>query len=147
MGHRFVHPSTTVLTISEGDTLTVKTRLTHGERSDSYERQYITDDDGKLTLKAGQIKLSMVTAYLVDWSLTDADGARVVIAGQSVDLVESVLRNLSPDDFDEIHTAIVKHEKQMTAARAQEKKRWATAAAVISPSPSAAAGVLTGSVS
>jgi hypothetical protein len=146
MGDRFVRPGTTLLTLANGDTLTVKTRLTHGERADSYERQYVTVD-GELRLKPGQIKLSMVTAYLVDWSLTDQADERVAIYQQPVEIVERILRGLSPEDFDEIHTAIATHETQLVRARAQEKKRQAAGADPISRSPSGAAGVLTGSVS
>lgn len=146
MGDRFVRPGTTLLNLANGDTLTVKTRLTHGERADSYERQYVTVD-GELRLKPGQIKLSMVTAYLVDWSLTDQADERVAIYQQPVEVVERILRGLSPEDFDEIHTAIATHENQMVRARAQEKKRQAAGGDPISRSPSAAAGALTGSVS
>lgn len=147
MASRFVRPSTTTLAISDGDTLTVKTRLTHGERSDSYARQYTTDDDGKLRLVPGQIKLSMVTAYLVDWSLTDDAGERIVIFGEPIEVVERMVRNLFPEDFDEICTAIEKHELKMKAARAQEKKLRTASGALTSPSLSAAAGALSGSVS
>jgi len=146
MGDRFVRPGTTLLTLSEGDTLTVKTRLTHGERADSYERQYVTVD-GELRLKPGQIKLSLVSAYLIDWTLTDPDGARVPIYQQPVEVVERILRGLESADFEEIYTAITAHEQQQAQARAQEKKRRAAGADPISPSPSAAVGVLTGSVS
>jgi hypothetical protein len=146
MGDRFVRPGTTLLTLANGDTLTVKTRLTHGERSDSYERQYITVD-GELRLKPGQIKLSMVTAYLVDWSLTDQAGERVAVYQQPVEVVEGILRSLSPEDFDEIHTAIRTHENRIVRERAQEKKRPAAGGDPISRSPSAVDGALTGSVS
>ena len=147
MGNRFVRPSTTTLTISDGDTLTVKTRLTHGERSDSYARQYAANDDGKLTLIPGQIKLSMVTAYLVDWSLTDAAGQVVPIFQEPIGVVEAALRSLSPEDFNEVYTAIATHEKKLQAERTQEKKRRMTDDAATSPSPSAVAGASTGSVS
>lgn len=147
MASRFVRPSTTTLTISDGDTLTVKTRLTHGERSDSYARQYETDDDGKLKVIPGQIKLSMVTAYLVDWSLTDDAGERIVIMGEPIEVVERIVRNLFSEDFDEIYAAIAKHEQQMIAERAREKKRRTSAAGVTSPSPSVVVGASTGSVS
>lgn len=146
MGDRFVRPGTTLLTLSEGDTLTVKTRLTHGERADSYERQYVTVD-GELRLKPGQIKLSLVSAYLLDWTLTDPDGTRVPIYQQPVEVVERILRGLESDDFDEIFTAITAHEQQQAQARAQEKKRRPAGGDPISPSPFAAGGVLTGSVS
>lgn len=144
MGSRFVRPTTTLLTISQGDTLTVKTRLTHGERADSYERQYVPTVDGSLVLKAGQIKLSMVTAYLIDWSLTDEAGKRVEIFQQPIDAVERILRSLSSEDFEEIAEAITAHEARQRAPLPQEKK---VDAAPISPSPSAVAGAWTGSVS
>ena len=89
----------------------------------------------------------MVTAYLVDWSLTDAAGQVVPVFQEPIAVVEAALRNLSPEDFDEVHTAIAAHEKKLLAERAQEKKRRMTADAATSPSPSAATGVLTGSVS
>jgi hypothetical protein len=147
MGNRFVRPSTTTLQLSDGDTITVKTRLTHGERSDSYARQYQTNDEGKLELIPGQIKLSMVTAYLVDWSLTDEAGERVAIFGEPVETVERIVRNLFPEDFDEILSAIEKHELAQKRARAQEKKLKPAADAAISSSPSVVVGASTGSVS
>lgn len=147
MGNRFVRPSTTILTISDGDTLTVKTRLTHGERSDSYARQYTTSDEGKLTLIPGQIKLSMVTAYLVDWSLTDAAGQIVPIFQEPVAAVEAALNTLSPEDFDEVYAAIAAHERKLLAERAQEKKQRMTDDAATSRLRSVAGGASTGSVS
>ena len=54
---------------------------------------------------------------------------------------------LSPEDFDEVYTAIATHEKKLLAERAQEKKRRMTDDAATSRSRSAAAGALTGSVS
>lgn len=149
MGSRYVRPETTILPISQGDTLTVKKRLTHGERSESYARQYEPGDEGRLHLKPAQIKLSMVTAYLIDWSIVGLDGQQVAILHEPIEVVESALNGLSPEDFDEIHTAIEKHEKAMRAERVREKKQTAATSdgAAISPSPSAAAGASTGSVS
>lgn len=147
MGDYFVRPGTTTLPIFDGHTITVKTYLSHGERDDSYGRMYVMNEDGKMIPVLKQLKLAMVTAYLVDWSVTDRAGERVEIFQQPVEAVEQKLRNLFPDEFADIHTAITKHEKQMQTARAQEKKRWATAAATTSPLPSAVAGALTGSVS
>lgn len=147
MGDYFVRPSTTTLPIFDGHTITVKTYLSHGERDDSYGRMYVTNEDGKMVPVLAQLKLALVTAYLVDWSVTDRTGARVEIFQQPIDAVEQKLRNLFPDEFAEIHAAIVQHETTMQAARAQEKKRPTRDDAMTSPSPSAATGVLSGSVS
>lgn len=144
MGSRYVRPETTILHISQGDTLTVKKRLTHGERSASYARQYEPGPDGTLALKPAQIKLSMVTAYLIDWS-----GLNGPILHEPIEVVEAALNGLPPEDFDEIHAAIEKHEKAMRAERTREKKlkESANGAEATSVSPSAVSGALTGSVS
>lgn len=150
MESRYEQPETTLLHISQGDTLTVKKRLTYGERSESYARQYEPrESDGQLVLLPGRIKLSLVTAYLLDWSLIGRDGNRVAIYREPIDVVEASLKGLPPEDFEEIHDAIVKHEKAMLAARAREKKQKASSndAGAILTSPSAVAGALTGSVS
>ena len=149
MGSRYVRPETTLLHISQGDTLTVKKRLTHGERSASYARQYEPGPDGMLVLKPAQIKLSMVTAYLIDWSLVDLRGDRVEVLGQPLEVVEAALNGLSPEDFEEIHAAIEKHEKAMRAERAREKKLTASSngAEVTSGSRSAVDGPSPSSVS
>jgi hypothetical protein len=149
MGIRYVRPETTILPISQGDTLTVKKRLTHGERSAAYARQYAPGPDGLLHTVPEQIKLSMVTAYLIDWSITGLDGNQVAILGEPIEVVEAALNGLSPEDFDEIHAAIDKHEKAMRAERVREKKQKGPTPAVEVTSPSLldAAGASTGSVS
>lgn len=148
MGSRYSRPETTTITISQGDTLLVHKRLTHGQRSAAIDRQYEPGPDGTLHLKPGQIKLSLVTAFLIDWSITDFNGERVVILHEPIDVVEAALNGLLSDDFDEIHAAILKHDKAMAAERAKEKKQKASrVAAPTSPSLSDVAGVSSGSVS
>src|SRR3954471_22097962 len=116
---RFVRPETTVLSISDGDTLTVKNYLTHGEQSRAYARMYRAGGEG---VDPQMVALSMVLAYLLDWSLTDDAGQQVLIRDKSDDDVRAVLESLHTDDFDEIREAIKAHEGRMAAAR-QEKKR------------------------
>lgn len=148
MGSRYVRPETTILHISQGDTLTVKKRLTHGERSAGYARQYVAGPDGALHVDPPQIKLAMVTAYLIDWSLTGLDGHQVPILNEPIEVLEAALNGLSPEDFGEIHTAIETHEKAMKAERTREKKVMPATpdAGATSPSPSAVAGESIGSV-
>lgn len=144
---RFVRPHTTIVPLGNGDTITIKTRLSAGEQHDAYARMYLTGADGKLHANPLQSGRAMMTAYLVDWNLTDDDGQPVPIRGLSVEDVDSVLRLLDPDSFAEIKAAIEGHEVRMAAARADEKKTasGSRGADPTSRSPSAPDGVLIGS--
>lgn len=145
---RFVSGDTVVLKISNGDTLIVKRRLNSGEQRAAYARMYIAGVDGTLKVNPLQIAVALVTAYLVDWSLTDDSGAIVKIRDQSIEAVTSALDSLDPESFAEIRHAIEAHEAAMIAEREQEKKdrdgRLSEPATL--PSPSGVAGALSGSV-
>jgi hypothetical protein len=147
MPTRVVRPDTTKLTISEGDWLLVKKRLNHGEQQEAFARRYISDALGnRVNLRlAGMEK---VTAYLLDWSLTDLEEKPLVIRDKSIEELESALNAIDPDSFAEIRAAIEAHEVAVATARAEEKKvpGGSSAADPISPSPSAAAGGSSGSV-
>lgn len=116
---RFVKPDVTTIAISGGDVLTVKTRLSYGERVDAYEH-IETDDKGQV--RARSVALALVMAYLVDWTLKDDDGVVVPIRGVSSDELRSTLRALDPDDFAEIREAIELHEERIRTARESQKK-------------------------
>jgi predicted metallopeptidase len=107
---RFVRPEQTTLTIEQVDTLTVRTRLSYGERSDQYARMYSAGLDGKVIRNAFAGGLALVGAYLIDWSLKDDDGVPVAIKHEPIDVIESVLRSLDPESFAEIVKAIEDHE-------------------------------------
>lgn len=111
MGSWFVRPEQTTLTLSDGVTITVRTRLTTGERRAA--RQRIQHDS--------EGTLAMVTAYLVDWTVAD-DAGPVSIAHMPVDELTDVINELDPQRFDEIVDAIQVHIEAMKRARAQEKK-------------------------
>lgn len=117
---RFVRPDVAVLKISGGDTLTVKKRLNSGELRDMYARQYL-QVDGRLRIDPFKQGITTVTAYLLDWSITDDDGNLVLIRDKSVDEVAAILDGLDPDDFHEILEAIEAHVDAMAAARELEK--------------------------
>lgn len=119
---RFVHPETTILTLANGDTLTVKKWLNEGETREAYSRMYRESTNGTSHIHPQQVGRSMVLAYLLDWSLTDDTGKQVVIREKSVEEVGAALDQLFPDEFEEIHAAIKAHEAAMLKAR-QEKKR------------------------
>ena len=115
---RFVQPDLRVLPISNGDTLTVRKRLNHGEQTAVFARMYATGLDGALRvdpLKSGQ---ALVVAYLIDWTLTNDAGDVVKIRDLPPDGVEAALNALEPEAFTEIKEAIEKHELEMIAERA-----------------------------
>lgn len=136
MGSRFVRPETAVLKISNGDTLTVKKRLSSGELRAYVSRMYLPTVDGTLKVSPLSSGVALVVAYLLDWSLTDDDGQPVVIRDASVDALTAALDNLEPESFTEIREAIETHEAAMAAERTAEKngRGGGTASSVISPS-------------
>jgi len=119
--YRFVRPDTTVLALSDGDTVTIRTRLNAGERRALLARTMEAGPDGRWRLNMVQTGLALVTAYLVDWSLRDDTGV-VPIRGVAIGELETVLNNLDSESFTEILHAIERHEKAMDDARAEEKK-------------------------
>lgn len=144
---RFVHPDVVVLPLSDGDTLTVKKRLNHGEQTEMNARMYREGVDGQLRVNPGAVGMAMVLAYLLDWTFTDPSGKRVAIEGKSADDVQAILNSLDPDDFKEVRQAIDRHEAATDAARIEQKKtpNGGVPAAETSSSPSALAGESTGS--
>lgn len=143
---RFVRPETTILKISNGDTLTVKRRLTSGEVREMHKRMYISGVDGTLRANPLQAVLAMVVTYLVDWSLTDDEGRLVAIRDQPTETVIAALDALDSESFVEIKTAIDAHEAEMAAERDQEKKQSAgvNELSAISPSLVGVAGGTSG---
>lgn len=130
---RFVQPEEVTLPISDGDTLTVKKSLTEGEQRAAHARMYRPDTDG---INPQEVGIAMVIAYLLDWTLTDAQGNKVLIRGKSPSDVQSVLDALHPQDFAEILDAINTHDRT-EAQRRQEKKRQTRATVSTSTSRSA----------
>jgi hypothetical protein len=156
MAHsRFVRPDTVLLPISAGDWLLVKKLLNNGEQRAAFRRMYVrapdgsyvTDEEGTPKVDPTLIGVTLVTAYLVDWSLADHTGEKIVIAQQPPEVLEVAVDLLDPDDFREVREAIEQHDTRQRQARAEEKKRLigATISPPISPSPDAATGAMSGS--
>jgi len=141
---RFGRPEVSTLRLANGDTLTVKRRLTAGEQRAMFAR--MCNADG-LTVDRFQISLATMLAYLVDWSLADDDGRPVPIRGLPPEDVAVVLDTLTPEDFREIASAIDAHSEAMEAFRSAEKKSPAgdTASPTTSPSPADLVGATSGS--
>lgn len=145
---RFTRPETHTISISKGDTLTVRKRISAGERRAQYARMYRVDAAGQLQREPVMGRVSLVVAYLLDWSLVDDEGKQVVIRELAPEDLIRVLDNLDPTDFDEIHDAIEAHDNAMRAERAAQKKTdGAPTSSATSSSPSGVAGDTSGSSS
>jgi hypothetical protein len=123
MSSRMRRPETVTLNISQGDWLVVKKRLTAGEYREWMRFAMKPDGQGIDPLNYG---LGKVVAYLLDWSITDADNSRIDIVGQPREVVASALNALSVDDWTEILKAIEAHEAAMEKEAETEKNAQAT---------------------
>jgi hypothetical protein len=128
MGSWFVRPEVVRVPLSDGEWVTLKKRLTAGESRDAFARMCHSGIE-PLTVNPLQIGLAQMLAYLVEWSLTDDDGQPVSLLQQPVDVVERYLLLLEPERFDEIRVAVLRHEAEQVAARAEQKKTRDTATA------------------
>ena len=139
----FVRPETVRLPLSDGQWILVKQRLNTGEHRAHLARCSVVGSDGRRRVESLTHGLSLVVAYLLDWSLSD-----VGIRDASEAALTAALDNLEPDRFVEIREAVAAHELAMEAARETEKNVTGgeRPASAISPSPSEPAGALSGSV-
>jgi hypothetical protein len=146
MASRVVRPETTRVSISNGDWLQLKKRLSHGEQQTAFAHRYVATEFGN-RVNLQRIGMDRVLAFLVDWSLVGLDDQVIAIRGKSTDEVEAALNAIDPESFAEIKAAVEQHELAMAAERTAAKNGTAgeTASAAISPSPCAAAGASSGS--
>lgn len=128
---RIVRPERKRIVLPDGDWIEVKSKLNAGEQREMFARM-ITNDmavgtDGRVggSLDIDPVKgpMAQVLAYLLDWSVVDADGQVIGIKGEPPDVVASTLDLLDPDDYQEIVGAIQAHDAAIRSARAEEKKR------------------------
>jgi hypothetical protein len=108
---RFATSDTRTLTLSDGETLTVKARLTHGEVQAMFARMYGRQNGETIVLPSSGDAL--IVAYLVDWSAKDEQGRPVPLRGLSPSDVQDRLDALEHDAVLEIRDAIKQHEEAM----------------------------------
>jgi hypothetical protein len=126
---RFVRPDVVTLPISNGDTITIRKQLNNGEQRALFDRVRIP---GTMPpeIDTVRVPMAMIAAYLLDWTLTDDDGHRVEIRGQSTDDVLAIVDSLEPATVNEITKVIGDHVAASDAARAEEKKAIPTGVTV-----------------
>jgi len=146
---RFVRPDVKVLTLANGDTLTVRRRINSGQQRAAFNRMYKPGADGKLHVDPLMTGIALVSAYLLDWTLRDDDDRIVDIRGAAVEELIDILDSLTPESFTEIKEAIEAHEGRMVAERLAEKndRDGENSASAISLSQSEPAGASSGSES
>lgn len=134
MALRMRRPDTVRLALTDNEWLVVKKDLTAGDVRERLSRmiRYRGDERSIDPVKVG---LSTIVAYLLDWSVTDADGRPVSITEQPSEFIEAALNALPPEAFAEILEAIETHETAMEEARKNESAGGTTQSAI---SPSAA---------
>ena len=117
---RFATSDTRTLTLADGETLTVKARLTHGEVQAMFARMYdLRDGQAVVAPHSGD---AIIVAYLVDWSAKDEQGQPVSLRGLSPSEVQDRLDALEHDGVLEIRDAIKQHEQAMRDEVAALKK-------------------------
>lgn len=141
----FVDPEPERLTLSGGQFIDVKKKLNHGEREDMFAEMSIDGAPGEPTrLDRRNFRTVKVLAYLLGWSLMHNGKPQAYSEQMPESARRDVLRGLSPERFEEIFKAISAHEE---GAEAQKKiPDGAAESPAISPSPSDAAGLMSGSV-
>jgi len=123
---RVVRPQEVQLSLSDGDWIRVKKRLTAGESREQFSR-IVKDAPGgeRPTLSSMQVGLSRILAYLLDWSLVDDKGVVLPLRNArgeiAIDVMTASLNSIDPESFGEILSAVEAHEDAMDKEREAEK--------------------------
>ena len=118
---RFVTPDSVRLSLSDGDWIEVKAELNAGEQRHLFAGLVKSMKPGVATeLDPEQVGKTKLLSYIVDWSLRDANGAKVPVTSASLDALEV-------DTYQELNTVIDAHEEAIEKARAERKNSQAGA--------------------
>jgi len=119
--------------------VTVWAELNHGQYIAMLSRMYTESKDGALKRDVLKTTDATVIAYLIDWTLTDPQGARIPVRGLPPDDVQDALNNLRQATALEVKRAIEAHHASVEAAGEALKKTDSTDASSGPPSPSVSA--------
>jgi len=134
-----VIPRETTLPLTNGRSVTVWAELNHGQYIAMLSRMYTESKDGALKRDVLKTTDATVIAYLIDWTLTDPQGARIPVRGLPPDDVQDALNNLRQATALEVKRAIEAHHASVEAAGEALKKTDSTDASSGPPSPSVSA--------
>jgi hypothetical protein len=114
---RMVEPERIRLPISDGDFIDVKRQLTAGEHRRIFLDQIkggIIISGQELQLDPAKLGVTRILAYVVGWSLVDADGRPIPFS-------ESTLLLQDADTYDEILAAVDAHIEAQERVRAERR--------------------------
>lgn len=120
---RFVQPESARVSLSDGDWVEFKKRLTVGEQREAFA--CLVGDISPTGWRRPDVKLiglEELRIYLVDWSFVDATGKRVPIS-------RDALMSLDTDSYAELEAALAQHKDAMAAALEAEKNVQGSASA------------------
>jgi hypothetical protein len=100
----------------DADYIDVKRELNAGEHRKVLSRMARDFTPGdKLQLKIEEVGLTKLSAYIIGWSFTDAEGQPVPVSDSAID-------NLDQDSYQELIAAVDAHEEAQNASREAERK-------------------------
>lgn len=115
-------PESLKIDLPGDDWIVVKKHLTAGEQ----RRMFKLMMDGHGGIEPVNVGLSKMVAFLLDWSITDADDKPIVIEDQPDNFKIQALDNLTPKTFKKVLKAIEAHEAAMDLEEDDEKKTETT---------------------
>lgn len=125
MGIQFITPETITLPLADGDSVTIKKRLSHGERDAMFKHARDT----------GTLRGAELVAYLVTWS-SPAPYALSMTEQERLDIING----LDPDSFDEIQAVLKAH---LDAEQEKKLPKIASASSPTLPSVASTSGPMT----
>jgi hypothetical protein len=131
-----VIPREVTLSLADGRTVTVWAELNHGQYIALLSRMYTEAKDGELRRDVIKTTDATVIAYLIDWTLTDPQGARIPVRGLPPDDVQAALNNLRQAVAQDVKHTIEAHHAAVEAAATALKKTASIDASSDTPSPS-----------
>ena len=134
MSSRVTKPETQRIEISRGDWILIRKRLNFGETRRMLGRM-VSVERGAIAPES--VGVSKASAYLLDWSITDANDKPIVIEDMPIEYIVSAIDTIDTDCAEEIIKVIEKHEAAMKAERDAEKNVQAGESASLPISPSA----------
>lgn len=136
-------PESVRLPLGNGDWVEVRKYLTAGDTRRMYWRMMRRGAGGAEKMDPLLVSVSKIAAYVLAWSVTDADDRPIDLDGPEAEAtILSVLDAMDPDRYRELSTAIEAHE----SATDEEKKilDGGRSSGTISPSPGILAGATIG---
>jgi len=130
---RFVQPDVVRLSLSEGDWIGVKKRLSVGEERAAFQQIVgeINPNSGWRKPNVEMLGIAEMAAYIVEWSLRDAQDRPVAVS-------VAAIKQLDSATFKEIESALAAHVEATEAALAASKNDPDGKLEPVPTSPSAA---------